>query len=115
VRSTSSVVRAGSANTAVQAQIGADLTRLSVDVYLSRADSAISAAPLNADQVGKLPSWGYSVTNSLAGSISDNTAFGLMALYNFDTLKLFGAYEHLRYGIPRISCPRASMTLAATC
>lgn len=95
----------GSANTAVQAQIGADIAQLSVDAYFSRVDSAISAAPLSADQVAKLPSLGYSVTNSLAGTISDNTTFSLMALYNFDALKLFAGYEHLRHANPTHSLP----------
>jgi predicted porin len=95
----------GSANTDIQAQVGAYIAGLSLDVYFSRANSAISAAPLSATQVAALPSLGYSVNNSLVGTISDNTALSLMALYNFDAFKFFAGYEHLRYANPTHALP----------
>jgi len=63
----------GSANTAVQANLGAEYGRASLDAYYSQVKSAITATSLSAAQVAKLPALGYSVSDSLAATISDNT------------------------------------------
>ena len=70
----------GSANTAVQGDIGGSFAGASVDAYYSKVNSSITASSLTAAQVAALPALGYSVSNSLAGTISDNTAYALMAL-----------------------------------
>ena len=77
----------GAANTAVQANVGGHFAGLSVDAYYSKVDSAITASSLSAAQVAQLPALGYSPSNALAGTISDNTTYSLMALYEADTLK----------------------------
>jgi predicted porin len=89
----------GAANTAVQADIGGEYAGLSVDAYYSKLNSAIVASSLSAAQVAALPA-GYSVSNSLAGTVSDNTTYSLMALYNFDPLKFFAGYMHIKYANP---------------
>src|ERR1700733_10966509 len=91
---------AGSANTAVQANLGADYAGASVDAYYSKENSAITATYLTAAQVAKLPALGYSISNSLAATISDNTAYSLMALYKLDQLKFFAGYEYIKYANP---------------
>jgi predicted porin len=91
----------GSANTAVQADIGAEYAGASVDAYYSKVNSAVTATSLTAAQVAKLPALGYSVSNSLAATISDNTAYALMALYEIDPLKFFAGYEYIKYANPR--------------
>src|SRR6202166_2616866 len=73
----------GSANTAYQADIGGEYAGASVDAYYSKENSAITATSLTAAQVAKLPAL-YSVSNSLAATISDNTAYALMAFYKID-------------------------------
>jgi predicted porin len=90
----------GSANTAFQADIGGEYAGASVDAYYSKVNSAITAASLTSAQVDKLPALGYSISNSLAGTISDNTTYSLMALYNFDPLKFFAGYIHIKYANP---------------
>jgi predicted porin len=90
----------GSANTAVQADVGGQYAGLSVDAYYSKINSAITASSLTSAQVAKLPALGYSVSNALAGTISDNTTYSLMALYNFDPLKFFAGYMHIKYANP---------------
>src|SRR5208283_461053 len=90
----------GAANTAIQADIGGEYAGVSVDAYYSKLNSAITAASLTAAQVAELPKLGYSVANSLAGTISDNTTYSLMALYNFDPLKFFAGYMHIKYANP---------------
>jgi predicted porin len=90
----------GSANTAVQADLGADYENASLDAYYSRENSAITATYLTAAQVAELPSLGYSSSNSLAATISDNTAYSVMASYRLDLFKFFAGYEYIRYENP---------------
>jgi predicted porin len=90
----------GAANTAVQADLGAAYAGLSVDAYYSKVNSAITASALSAAQVAQLPALGYSPSNALAGTISDNTTYSLMALYDADPLKFFGGYMHIKYANP---------------
>jgi predicted porin len=90
----------GSANTAFQADIGGEYAGASVDAYYSKVNSAITATSLTAAQVAQLPALGYSASNSLAATISDNTAYALMALYKIDPLKFFAGYEHIKYANP---------------
>ncbi|HEY1898858.1 MAG TPA: porin [Steroidobacteraceae bacterium] len=90
----------GSSDTAVQANLGADFAGASLDAYYSKVNSSITASALSATQVAALPALGYSVTNSLAATISDNTAYALMGSYKLDPLKFFAGYEHIRYADP---------------
>jgi predicted porin len=90
----------GSANTVYQADLGADYAGASIDAYYSKENSAITATYLSAAQVAKLPALGYSLSNSLAATISDNTAYSLMALYKLDPFKFFAGYEYIKYANP---------------
>ena len=90
----------GSANTAYQANLGADYAGASIDAYYSKENSAITATYLTAAQVAKLPALGYSISNSLAATISDNTAYSLMAFYKLDPFKFFAGYEYIKYENP---------------
>ena len=90
----------GSANTAVQADIGGECDGVSIDAYYSKVNSAITATPLTAAQVAALPALGYSASKSLAATISDNTTYSAMALYKFDPLKFFAGYMHIKYANP---------------
>jgi predicted porin len=90
----------GAANTAVQADIGGRFAGASIDAYYSKINSAIVATNLTAAQVDQLPALGYSSSNSLAATISDNTTYALMGLYEFDPLKFFAGYMHIKYANP---------------
>jgi predicted porin len=90
----------GSANTAFQADIGGNFAGASVDAYYSKVNSSVTAAALSAAQVAALPDLGYSASNALAATISDNTAYALMALYQFEPFKFFAGYEHIEYANP---------------
>jgi predicted porin len=90
----------GAATTAIQADVGGEYAGFSVDAYYSKLNSAIVAASLSAAQVAELPALGYSVTNSLAATISDDTTYSLMAKYDFEPLKLFAGYLHIKYANP---------------
>jgi predicted porin len=90
----------GSANTAVQAVLGAEYAGASLDAYYSKVHDAITASSLTAAQVAALPALGYSVSNSLAATVSDNTAYSIMGLYAIEPLKFFAGYEHISFANP---------------
>jgi len=90
----------GEANTAYELQVGAEAAGASIDAYFIKVRDAVTVAALSAAQVGDLPGLGFSPSNSLAGTISDNTAFSLMALYNFGAAKVYGGYEHILFANP---------------
>jgi predicted porin len=89
----------GSANTAVEVSGGGQYLGLSVDAYYVQVKDAISASALSAADVTTLPA-GFSINNSLAATISDNTTYAFMGLYNFGVFKVYGAYEHIQYANP---------------
>jgi predicted porin len=92
----------GAGGTAVQGNLGGEYAGLAIDAYYSRIDDAVSLASLTAAQVADLPKLGLSSTNSLSATISDNTAYAVMAAYQIAPLplKLFAGYEHIQYANP---------------
>ncbi|HEY3787170.1 MAG TPA: porin [Steroidobacteraceae bacterium] len=89
----------GAANTAVELQLGGEYAGFSVDGYYVHVKDAIAASALSAAQLGSLPV-GFSPNNSLAGTVSDNTAFTIAGSYNLGVATLFAAYEHIRFANP---------------
>jgi predicted porin len=89
----------GSANTAVSVDGGIQYLGLSVDAYYIQVKDAVSASALSATQVTTLPA-GFSINNSLAATISDNTTYAFAGLYNFGAFKVYGAYEHIQFANP---------------
>ena len=99
----------GAANTGYQADIGADFAGFSADVYYSKFNAAITTSSLSAAQVEGLPTQGvaqglpagyFSVSNSLAATVSDNSTYGVMGSYKFDVFKFYAGYEHIQYSNP---------------
>jgi predicted porin len=102
----------GSANTAYQVSFGGEFAGFSADAYYSKIKDAVSLAALSAAQVtdlpglcpDPLPAGGNCIaatpSNALAATISDNTAYAFMGLYNMGFLKFFGGYEHIQYANP---------------
>jgi predicted porin len=91
----------GSANTVFQTELGGEYAGASVDAYYSKENSAITATSLTAAQLAGLPVSGYSASNALAATISDNEAYALMAYYKVDSLKFFAGYQHIVYTNPK--------------
>jgi predicted porin len=91
----------GSANTAFEFQLGGDFAGLSIDVYYAKVKDAIAASAIaTAAQVAALPALGLSSSNSVAGTVSDNTSYSLMALYNFGAPKVYFGYERIQFANP---------------
>jgi predicted porin len=89
----------GAGRTAVQADVGGSFAGADVDAYYSRVKSSISASSLSVAQLGTLPPE-YTPSNALAATVSDNTAYALMARYQLSSWKLFGGYEYIKYANP---------------
>jgi len=101
----------GSTNTATQLQVGVEGGGASVDAYYAKKYDAIATAPLSAAQVAGLPALGYSSSNSLAATISDNETFAVMGSYSFGAPKLFAGYEHITYDNPKNPLAAGSLTI----
>ncbi|HEY6452877.1 MAG TPA: porin [Steroidobacteraceae bacterium] len=92
----------GSADTAYQANIGAQYAGLALDAYYSKIHDAVSLTSLSAAQVAELPKLGFSSSNSLSATISDNTTYAILASYKLAPLpvKFYVGYEHIQYANP---------------
>ncbi|HEY6452609.1 MAG TPA: porin [Steroidobacteraceae bacterium] len=95
----------GNANTLYQFTVGGEYLGASVDAYYAKAYDAIAAAALSAAQVAGLPALGLSSANSLAATVSDNTTFAIMGMYNFGAPKIFAGYEHIQFANPSTPLP----------
>lgn len=103
-------VTGGGGGTAYEFGMGTDYKGFSVDATYVHKKDAISAAPLASisPTTGGLPTAtinglaaaGLSASNSLAGTISDNTTYGLMALYDAGKPKFYAGYEYIRFANP---------------
>jgi predicted porin len=103
----------GSANSAVEVSFGGEYAGLSVDAFYTKIKDAVAISALSAAQVAGLPALcpnplpaggtcvAASPTNALSASISDNTAYALMGLYNWvGVAKFYAGYERIRYANP---------------
>ncbi len=102
----------GSANTAYEVSFGGEFAGFSADAYYTKIKDAVSVGALSATQVAELPGLcpdplpadtnciAASPSNALTATVSDNTAFAIMGLYNMGFLKFFGGYEHIQYANP---------------
>jgi predicted porin len=90
----------GSAGTAYQADIGTSFAGASVDAFYSKINDAITGSSLSAPQVSALAALGYSASNSLAATVSDNTTYAFMGSYKLDPIRFFAGYMHIKYVDP---------------
>jgi predicted porin len=90
----------GASATAWELQLGVEQGGASVDAFAAKVRDAVAASSLSAAQVAELPTLGYSSSNSLAATISDNTMFSLMGSYALGTATVFAGYEHIKYANP---------------
>ena len=98
----------GSQNTGYQLQIGGDYAGFSVDGYYFKKYNAIGIASLSAAQLTAATAAGYSSTNALAGTVSDNQTYMVTALYDLGTaapFKIYGGYEHIAFDNPNNPLP----------
>src|SRR5213078_2610307 len=96
----------GTTNTAHQLQFGLEGGGGSIDLYY-----AIATAPLTAAQVATLPALGYSPSNSLRATISDNTSYSVMGSFGLGKPTLFAGYEHIKFANPNTPLSAGSLTI----
>src|SRR5438067_4491846 len=102
----------GTTNTAHQLQVGLEGGGGSIDLYYAKKYDAIATAPLTAAQVATLPALGYSPSNSLRATISDNTSYSVMGSFGFSGgPTLFAGYEHIKFANPNSPLPVGSLTI----
>ena len=104
----------GEAYTAFQAQLGFNYAGASVDGYYIKVKDAVSVSSISTKQcltVSTAPSAcpglpaGFSLDNSLAGTITDNETWSILGLYDFHGPKAYVGYEHVTYSNPSIPLP----------
>ena len=89
-----------SGSSAYEAGVGVDYLGASFDAIYSRVNDAVSAAPL-ASVAAITPAQLASAGSGLvAGTVSDNTSFMLLAKYGMGPVQLFGGYEHIQFANP---------------
>ena len=116
----------GSRDTAIQAQLGAEFGGFSGDLYFAKKYDAITATSLSQPQVEQLAKLCnppatvpptapkcYSVSNSLSGTISDNTTYAAMVLYRLRPVPvtLYGGYQHVTFDNPTNPLPSGSVII----
>jgi predicted porin len=102
----------GSANSAFEVAVGGEFAGASVDAFYTKVKDAVAVASLSAAQVADLPGLcpnplpaggrcvAANTSTALAATISDNTAYSLMGLYNLGVVKLYAGYEHIQFANP---------------
>jgi predicted porin len=86
---------------AFQGNVGFDYMGLSFDALGSKINDAISAAPLSAAQVVALATTPVPTgLGAVAATVSDNTAFMLVAKYTIGPVRLYAGYEHINFANP---------------
>ena len=113
----------GSTDTGYQFQLGVEFAGLSADAYYFKKYDAIGVSSLSntqtADVVNNCNGAAsttpvpktvpcYNIGTSVAGTVSDNETYMIVALYNFGEvlpLKLYAGYEHIAFNNPTDPLP----------
>ena len=83
---------------------GFDYAGFSFDALWGKVRGAVAAASLNAAQNAAAP-------GTLAATISDNTAYSLLAHYTAKPVQFYFGYEHIRFANPADPIPVNSVTI----
>jgi predicted porin len=104
-----------------EANIGFELGGFSMDALWGVVHSEVAAASLSAANITALstpggPSYlpGFSLGNTLAATISDNTGYSVQASYNmkeFVPIKLYAGWERIKYNNPSHQVPAGSQDI----
>lgn len=85
---------------AYQGGVGADYLGASFDAIFSRVNDAVTAAPLASLATITPAQLANAGSGLIAGTVSDNTAFMLLAKYGVGPIKPFAGYEHIQFANP---------------
>jgi predicted porin len=99
----------GEAFSGYEVSLGAQYAGASVDVFYTKMRDAVSVGTLSTPQLAALPALNLSSQNSVAGTISDNASYGVMASYALAPLlpvlpvTVYGGFQHITYMNPSIA------------
>jgi predicted porin len=94
--------------------IGADYAGFSFDALYGVVHGEVAAASLSAAQVTTIQGLGYSPSNTLAATISDNTGYSLQMSYNakdYFPVKFYAGWERIKYNNPSHPIPPGSIDI----
>jgi predicted porin len=94
--------------------IGADYAGFSFDALYGVVHGEVAAASLSAAQVTTIQGLGYSSSNTLAATISDNTGYSLQMSYNakdYFPVKFYAGWERIKYNNPSHPVPAGSIDI----
>ncbi len=101
----------GEAFSGFEVSVGADYAGASVDGFYTKMKDAVSVGTLSTAQLATLPGLNLSAQNSVAGTISDNASYGIMASYALAPVlpvvpvTVYGGFQHITYMNPSIALP----------
>lgn len=95
----------GEAFSAIELALGAQYAGASVDAFYTKVRDAVSVGTLSASQLDGLAALNLSPNNSVAGTISDNASYGVMASYAVAPapVTVYGGFQHITYMNPSIA------------
>jgi len=94
----------GEAYSAFQAQLGFNYAGASVDGYYLKTKDAVLASAISQKQFLTMPA-GFSLDNSLSGTVADTESWSILGLYDFGGPKAYVGYERVTYSDPSIPLP----------
>jgi predicted porin len=94
----------GEAFSAFEVALGAAYAGASIDAFYTKVKDAVSVGTLDTMQLAGLPALNLSSQNSVAGTISDNASYGVMASYAVVPVPVtvYGGFQHITYMNPSI-------------
>jgi predicted porin len=94
----------GEAFSGFEVALGAEYAGASIDAFYTKMRDAIAAGTLSAADVAALPALNLSSQNSVAGTVSDNASYGVMASYAVVPVPVtvYGGFQHITYMNPSI-------------
>jgi predicted porin len=95
----------GEAFSAFEVALGAQYAGASIDGFYTKVKDAISVGTLSVAQLAGLPALNLSSQNSVAGTVSDNASYGVMASYAVVPVPVtvYGGFQHITYMNPSIN------------
>jgi predicted porin len=106
---TYAIAGTGEAFSGYEVSLGAEYGGASIDAFYTKMRDAVSVSSLSAAQVATLPTLGLSSQNSVAGTISDNASYGVMASYALAPVlpvvpvTVYSGFQHITYMNPSIA------------
>ncbi|HEY0801493.1 MAG TPA: porin, partial [Steroidobacteraceae bacterium] len=96
--------------------VGGDYAGFSIDALYGVIHGEVAASSLSAAQVTTVQGLGYSSSNTLAATISDNTGYSVQMSYNakdYFPVKFYAGWERIKYNNPAHPIPVGSIDIGS--